>query len=137
MAKAQVKLPKTFIEKLAKLDDNFEPIVASCLECGGEIMLKETKAKLEKVLSGESSGELLSSLGLTKVRTSKSGVINIKVGFSEPRRDGSSNAMIANIIEYGKHNQPPRPFLKRAKSSGRKKTLQAMEERFDEEVNKL
>ena len=137
MAKATVKLPTEFLEKLSKLDDSFENICAECLEAGGEIMLKETKEKLEKVLSGNSTGELLSSLGLTKVGKSKSGTINIKVGFSEPRKDGSSNAMIANVLEYGKHNQPPRPFLKKAKSSGRKKTIQAMEDRFDEEVGKL
>ncbi len=42
---------------------------------------------------------------------------NIKVGFAEPRSGGGSNAKLANILEYGKHGQPAKPFLKPAKSA--------------------
>jgi hypothetical protein len=44
----------------------------------------------------------------------------VKIGFKEPRRNGESNAKIANIIEYGKSGQPPKPFLKPARSASRK-----------------
>ena len=62
---------------------------------------------------------------------------NIKVGFAEPRSDGDSNAKIANIIEYGKHNQPARPFLKPTKTSSRKPCKEAMIRTFEEEIKKL
>jgi hypothetical protein len=56
----------------------------------------------------------------------RDGNFNVKVGFSEPRRDGDSNAKIANIIEYGKHGQPPKPFLKPAKTASRSAAIEAM-----------
>ena len=40
----------------------------------------------------------------------KNGDFNIKVGFSEPRPDGESNAMLASILEYGKSGQPAKPL---------------------------
>ena len=65
------------------------------------------------------------------------GILNVKVGFAEPRSDGGSNAKIANIIEYGKHGQPPKPFLKPAKTATRDSCAAAMRQVFDEEVGKL
>jgi hypothetical protein len=59
------------------------------------------------------------------------------VGFKEPRRNGESNAKIANIIEYGKSGQPPKPFLKPARRTSRKACIEAMKQRFDEEVDKI
>ena len=62
---------------------------------------------------------------------------NIKVGFAEPRSDGGSNAMLANIIEYGKNGQPAKPFLKPAQTSSRKACTSAMIRKLEEEVEKL
>lgn len=60
----------------------------------------------------------------------------MKVGFVEPRADGGSNAKLANILEYGKHRQPAKPFLKPAKSASRSAAIAAMQQRFEEEVEK-
>jgi len=54
---------------------------------------------------------------------------------AEPRRDGESNAKLANIIEYGKHGQPPRPFLKPAKSVAQNECVQTMIDAFRREVD--
>ena len=61
----------------------------------------------------------------------------IKIGFSEPRSDGGSNAKIANILEYGKSGQPPKPFLKPAKSAAKVECIRVMEQTLKEEVEKL
>jgi hypothetical protein len=61
----------------------------------------------------------------------------VKIGFKEPRRSGESNAKIANIIEYGKSGQPPKPFLKPARSASRKACIDAMKKRFEQEVENL
>ena len=45
--------------------------------------------------------------------------------------------MIANILEYGKHGQPAKPFLKPAKSASKSACIAAMQQKFDEEVKKL
>jgi hypothetical protein len=51
--------------------------------------------------------------------------------------DGSSNAKLANIIEYGKHGQPAKPFLKPAKTASRQECIDAMTKALDGEVEKL
>ena len=67
----------------------------------------------------------------------KNGNHDIKVGFSEPRSDGSSNAKIANILEYGTSSQSAKPFLKPAKSAVKKQCVEAMKSAFEKEVEGL
>ena len=66
-----------------------------------------------------------------------SGNHNIKVGFAEPRSDGRTNTKIANILEYGRHGQPAKPFLKPAKTASKSACIEAMQQKFEEEVEKL
>lgn len=137
MAKCTCKLPDELLKKLSRLGSKMDDVSETVLETGGEIVLDKVRNNLQGVLSGESTGELLGSLGLSKVLLGRDGNHNIKVGFAEPRRDGKSNAMIANIIEYGKSGQPARPFLKSAKSQSKKACIDAMTKKLEEEVKKL
>lgn len=143
MAKVDIKLPEDFQLKLSKLGNDFDPVAEKVLEAGGKVVLNKVKANLSSVVGkgtkypSRSSGELVSALGLSPAKQDRSGNHNIKVGFSEPRSDGGSNAKLANIIEYGKHGQPAKPFLKPAKSASRKEAVAAMQQAFEEEVKKL
>ncbi len=136
MAKCTYKLPEDLLKKLSTLGSKMDEISEVVLEAGGEVVLDKVKSNLEGSLSGESSGELVSSLGLSGVRVDRNGNSNIKIGFSEPRKDGGSNAMVANVIEYGKHGQPAKPFLKPAKSSSKKQCIEVMTKKLEEEINK-
>lgn len=143
MAKAEVVLPDEFLQKLSKLSDRTDEISERVLEAGGEVVLSRVKSNLSSVIGkgteydSRSTGELERSLGLSPVKLDRDGNYNIKIGFSEPRSDGGSNAKIANIIEYGKHGQPAKPFLKPAKSSSKAACQEAMIRKFREEVDKL
>lgn len=137
MAKCTCKLPDELLKKLSRLGSKMDDVSETVLETGGEIVLDKVRNNLQGVLSGESTGELLGSLGLSKVLLGRDGNHNIKVGFAEPRSDGKSNAMIANIIEYGKHGQPAKPFLKPAKSQSKKACIDAMTQKLEEEIKKL
>lgn len=143
MAKAQMMMPDDFLERLSKLGDKFDEISEKVLKAGGEVVLQKVKSTLSTVIGkstkyeSRSTGELESSLGLSSVRMDKNGNYNIKVGFAEPRKDGESNAKIANIIEYGKHGQPSRPFLKPAQNASKSACEAAMMQTFEEEVSKL
>ena len=77
----------------------------------------------------------MSALGTSPALQDKNGDFNVKVGFSEPRSDGESNAKIATILEYGKSGQPARPFLKPAKSSSKNACIEAMKAKLESEVN--
>lgn len=143
MARVDVKMPDEFLERMSRLGSNFDAIAETVLEAGGEVVLEKTKSNLSSVIGSgtkydsRSTGELESSLGLTGVKMDRNGNFNIKVGFSEPRSDGGSNAQLANIIEYGKSGQPAKPFLKPAKSASKKQCIEAMKQAFEMEVEKL
>lgn len=143
MAKAEVQLPEELLTRLSQLGAKSDEIAEKMLEAGGEVLLSSVKSNLAGVIGkgtkypSESTGELERSLGLSPAKLDRNGNHNIKVGFSEPRADGSSNARIANIIEYGKHGQPAKPFLKPAKSASKAAVIEAMKQAFEQEVSKL
>lgn len=143
MAKAQMLMPEDFLTRLSKLGDRQDAISEKVLEAGGEVVLSEVQSKLSSVVGkntqydSRSTGELERSLGPSSVKLDRNGNHNIKVGFSEPRKDGKNNAMLANILEYGKHGQPAKPFLKPAKSASKAACVEAMKRTFEEEVDKL
>ena len=143
MAKAEVKLPDEFLARISRLGNQTDSIVEKVLQAGGEVALDKVRSNLSAVVGSgtkyesRSTGELESALGLTPAKTDKYGNHNVKVGFAEPRSDGGSNAKLANILEYGKHGQPAKPFLKPAKSASRSACKAAMQQKFEEEVRKL
>ena len=106
-------------------------------------MLSQVRSNLSAVIGkgtkykSRSKGKLLSSLGLSPVKLDKNNNYNVKVGFSEPHDKNTSNAMIANIIEYGKSGQPPKPFLKPAKQKSRKPCINAMKAKIESEIQKI
>ena len=83
------------------------------------------------------TGELVSSLGLSSVKLNRKGEHDIKVGFAEPRSDGESNAKLASILEYGKHGQPAKPFMKPAKTSSKSAAISAMQQVFEEAIDEI
>lgn len=143
MAKVDVKLPEDFLLKLSQLGNKTDEICEKALEVGGEVVLEKVKENLSAVIGSgtkydsRSTGELEQALGLSSVKQDRDGNHNIKIGFSEPRSGGDSNAKIANIIEYGKHGQPAKPFLKPARTSSRKACISAMQRTLEQEVEKL
>ena len=141
MAKACVKLPEEFLQKLSKLGDRTDEICEKMLKAGGEVVLSKAKSNLSSVVGSgtkhksRSTGELEGALGLSEVSLDRNGNYNIKVGFAESRKDGSSNAKLANIIEYGKSGQVAKPFMKPAKSASKNHCIEIMKATFDKEVN--
>ncbi len=143
MASVDIKLPDEFLKKLSSVFANEDQIAEKVLEEGARIVHDEIKSRLKGVIGSgtkypsKSTGELERSLGISKMRVDLRGNHNVKVGFSDPRKDGQPNAKIANIIEYGKHGQAPKPFLKPAKQASKKRCIEAMKAKLEEEVNKL
>ena len=143
IAKAIVKMPEEFLLKISRLESKTDDIVPKVLEAGGTVVLQKAKSNLQAVIGkgtkrrSKSTGELLRSIGLSKARQDRNGDHNVKVGFAEPRSKGGSNAKLANILEYGKHGQPARPFLKPAKSSSKKACEDAMIAKLEEELRQI
>ncbi len=144
MAKVELKLPTDFEVRLSRLAEKTDEIIPKVLEAGGEVVLSKVRSNLSSIVGqgtkeeSRSTGELERSLGLSPAKQKRDGSgWDVKVGFAEPRSDGGNNAKIANILEYGKHGQAPKPFLKPAKSSSKSAAVSAMKAKFESEVNGL
>ena len=142
MAKCSVSLPEDLLKKLSQLGNRTDEIATKALEAGGEVVLRQTKSNLIAAIGkdtkapSQSTGQLVAALGLTRVLVDRNGNYNIKIGFDEYRDDGSSNAGVANIIEYGKHGQPAKPFLTPAKRQVGNQALERMKQVIEEEMTK-
>ena len=143
MAKVDMKMPEEFLLKLSRLGEKTDEIIPKVLEAGGEVVEAKVKSNLQAVIGSgtkeesRSTGELISALGVSSARQDKDGNFNVKVGFSDPRTDGKSNAMIAGVLEYGKSGQSPKPFLKPAKSASKSACVDAMIAAFEKEVENI
>ena len=143
MAKTDVKMPDEFLARISQLGAQTDSIAEKVLQAGGEVALAKVRSNLKYVVGSEtksksrSTGELERALGLSPVMIDKNGNHDIKVGFSEPRTDGGSNAKIANILEYGTSGQSAKPFLKPAKSAVKKQCVEAMKSAFEKEAEGL
>ena len=154
MAKATYKLPEDFLMKVSRLADKTDAIVPRVLQVGGEVVEKKVRSNLQAVIGSgtkeesRSTGELVGALGVSPAMLDRDGNFNVKVGFDEPRRQQNAavrkrsykertNAMIANVLEYGKHGQPAKPFLKPAKSASKNACIDAMKAKLESEMGSV
>jgi len=143
MARVDFKMPEEFLLKVSRLADKTDEIIPKVLEAGAEVVYDKVKCNLSSVVGkntkfkSRSTGELESALGISPAKIDRDGNFNVHIGFAEPRSDGGSNAKIANVLEYGKHGQPPKPFLKPAKRSSRGDCIEAMSKKLESEIEKL
>ena len=143
MAKATMRMPDEFLLKVSRLGEKTDEILPRVLKAGGEVVEEKVKSNLQRVIGNatkeesRSTGELVSALGVSSAKQDRDGNFNVKVGFSEPRPDGKSNAMIAGVLEYGKSGQPPKPFLKPAKSASKTACISAMISALEKEVENI
>jgi HK97 gp10 family phage protein len=140
MAKVTMSMPDDFLMRLSELGNKTDEIVPRVLKAGGAVVLDKVRSNLQAVVGANtktesrSTGQLVAALGLSPAKMNRDGGHDIKVGFAESRADGSSNAKLANILEYGRHGQPPKPFLKPAKSASKASCEIAMRQKLEEEI---
>lgn len=148
MAKLTIQMPDEFLQKVSRLAEKTDEIVPKVLKAGGAVVLPKVKSNLQAAVGSNtkyesrSTGELVDALGLTSPKQDRDGNFNVKIGFAEPRKNNGkaksvSNAMLAGILEYGKSGQPPKPFLKPAKTATKKPCITAMTETLNKEIENL
>ena len=138
MAKVTIKMPTEFLDQLTKAAEKTDTAIPKALEAGGKVVFETMKANLSSAIGRDtkypsrSTGKLLAALGVSPVKLNDEGNYDVKVGFSEDRE--VSNGKLANILEYGKHGQPPKPILKPTRRSSRKPCIEAMQAALKEEL---
>ena len=139
MAKVQIEMPQKWLAQLEDMGNSLDAAIPKALAAGGKVVLAKMKSNLQAAIGrgtktkSRSTGKLAASLGVSPAKLDRDGNLDVKVGFSEGRGD-VSNAMLANLLEYGKHGQPPKPFLKLTKSSSRKPCIEEMQRVLKEEL---
>jgi hypothetical protein len=137
-----MKMPDEFLLQISRLAERTDEILPKVLEEGGEVVLAEARTRLRAVVGhgtkypSQSKGDLANALGLSPPKQDKNGNWNVRIGFAEPHPDSKSNAMLASVLEYGKHGQPPKPFMKPAKIASRAACIARMQAVFEQEVSR-
>ena len=140
MARVTIEMPTTLMDQLASTAEKTDAAIPKALEAGGKVVFERMLANLRSAIGrgtkvkSRSTGKLLAALGVSPVKVNDEGNYEVKVGFAEGRGN-VSNAMLANLLEYGKHGQPPKPFLKQTKSSSRNPCIEAMQSVLKEELD--
>ena len=140
MAKVKIEMPTDLLDQLAGMGNALDAAIPKALEAGGKVVLDKMKSNLRAAIGrgikgkSRSTGKLTAALGVSPAKLDRDGNLDVKVGFSEGRGN-VSNAMLANLLEYGKHGQSPKPFLKQTKSSSRKPCIEEMQRVLKEELN--
>ena len=140
MAKVKIEMPDEFLNQIASMGNALDAAIPKALAAGGKVVLEKMKSNLQAAIGrgikykSRSTGKLAASLGISPAKLDRDGNLDVKVGFSEGRGN-VSNAMLANLLEYGKHGQPPKPILKPTKTSSKKPCIDAMQSVLKEELD--
>lgn len=134
MARVQIKLPNDFIDALDSASRLIDNSAEQVLKAGANIVEPRMRSNLSAAIGSStkqpsrSTGQLAKALGTAPVKVNSRGDYNVKVGFAENRDDGRANALIANVLEHGRSNQPARPFLAPTRSQTRRAAITAMKQ---------
>lgn len=134
MARVQIKLPNDFIDALDSASSLIDNSAEQVLKAGANIVEPRMRSNLSAAIGSStkqpsrSTGQLAKALGTAPVKVNSRGDYNVKVGFAENRDDGRPNALIANVLEHGRSNQPARPFLAPTRSQARRAAIDAMKQ---------
>ena len=140
MGRFSFEMPDEFLNQIAGMGNALDAAIPKALVAGGKVVLDKMASNLRAAIGSgtktkpRSTGKLAASLGVSPAKLDRDGNLDVKVGFSEERGD-VSNAMLANVLEFGKHGQPSKPFLKQTKSSSRKPCIEAMLTVLKEELD--
>ena len=132
MARVQIKLPTDFIDALDSASSLIDNSAEQVLKAGANIVEPRMRSNLSAAIGSStkqpsrSTGQLAKALGPAPVKVNSRGDYNVKVGFAENRDDGRANALIANVLEHGRSNQPARPVLAPTRAQTRRAAITAM-----------
>lgn len=119
-------------DELAKMPDS---VLTEMCEAGGEIIRKTQAKTAERMLQGKYyKGAVAKNVKLGKVRRSRR-VVEVYINF-EGKQHGIRIAEIAYINEYGKKNQPARPFIKTANEECADRAVDAAAKIYNDYLDK-
>ena len=136
MAKMTIKGTDELELQLSKLGTMSTKITKDVVMAGAQPVADEIRKGLQANLQGSkySKGDLLGSLGITPPDVDSQGNVNTKIGFDGYDSEGVANQLKARVMESGTSKIKKRPFVRPAVNRSKKKALEAMQKKFDEEI---
>jgi HK97 gp10 family phage protein len=136
----QVTLPTELTASIAELKKLIPTIEEEMLMAGAEVLKPEVETRLKRSITGKyAKGNLQNSVDIKIVRTQgkRGKVYKTSVVYFKGTVNGVRNGLKAAILEYGKYDQPARPFMRLAMQAKRTEIFDAMENAFYDRVEKL
>lgn len=99
-----------------------------------ESVSKDPNEKTSLFKSGLSKGDLLNSFGIAPPSVDRNGNTNTKIGFKGYDRKWVPNALKARAMESGTSKLKKRPFVRPAVNRSRKKAIEEMGKKLDEQI---
>jgi len=124
---------------ISKLGNETVEIAKKVVYAGAQPVADEIRKGLQKNLEGSklSEGDLENSLGISPPGVDKNGNTNIKIGFAGLDRKGVPNVVKARAMESGTSVQDKKPFVRLGVNRSRDKSIKAMQDKYDEETEKI
>lgn len=122
-----------YMEQLQRLEQNSEEILKRAVYDGAAIVADEVRQRLHAVLSPDATGQLESSLGISKIQNDR-GYVNARIGFDGYDSKGVPNQLKANVLESGSTRQPKRPFMRPAVNAARRPAEEKMKQVVEQEI---
>lgn len=139
MAKMTIRGVDDLALQISKLGKMSEEISKNVVMAGAQPVADAIRQELQKNLAGSkySTGDLEKSLGITPPGVDSQGNVNTKVGFDGYDRDGVPNQLKARVMESGSSNQKKKPFVRSAVNKSKKKAIEEMQKKYDQEVKQI
>ena len=144
MAKMLFKAGEDYAIKLSNLAKGSDTIAKKAVYEGAAIVADAIKSNLADVLSGDSTGELYRSLGISPIDVDYNGNWSAKVGFDgysgKPYKGfprGTPNQLKARVLESGSSKQMKKPFVRPAVNMTKRSVVEKMNKVIQEEIKKL
>lgn len=136
MAKMTIKGTDELELQLSKLGTMSTKIAKDVVMAGAQPVADEIRKGLQANLQGSkySKGDLLDSLGIAPPDVDSQGNVNTKIGFDGYDSEGVANQLKARVMESGTSKIKKRPFVRPAVNKSKKRALEAMQKKFDEEI---
>ena len=136
MARMTFKAGDEYALKLSKLAAGSDEIAKKAIYAGAEIVADKIKSNLQGVTSGDSTGALAGSFGISPIKTDADGNWNAKLGFDGYDSNGVPNQLKARVLESGTSKQKKRPFVRPAVNATKRQAQAEMGRVIDEEYKK-
>lgn len=138
MARFELRNTGNLLKQLEGLGNYSGEIQKKMVDSALPSLRTAIESNFDKIpLSDRSTGALRESLKTISATVDKNGTISGEVGFTGKDENGVRNGLKAGVLEYGKSDQPARPFLRPAVSESSDEVMAKMQQTFNNEINKL